>query len=194
MSQDYRKIWENINGPIPIDDKGRTYEIHHLDGDRTNNDIENLVCISIEEHYKIHFNQGDFGAAVMIAKRMELPPDYISSIQKGIKRPGVGGVKKGTIPWNKGRSGYKLNLSVNGLRNRTESPKRRSKIKEKDVLKIVKDFNDEITIDDSRIGKVMKNGKKMSYRRSFCENVSMIYGVTPQAIERILKIYVQEKR
>jgi hypothetical protein len=28
----YRKVWEKINGPIPKDDLGRSYEIHHIDG------------------------------------------------------------------------------------------------------------------------------------------------------------------
>jgi len=26
----YRKIYEDHNGPIPVDEDGRTYEIHHL--------------------------------------------------------------------------------------------------------------------------------------------------------------------
>lgn len=30
------------------------YVIHHLDGDKTHNVIENLVCISVEEHEWIH--------------------------------------------------------------------------------------------------------------------------------------------
>lgn len=31
----------------------------------------------------------------------------ISNSHKGIKRPGIGGVKKGNIPWNKDKRGYK---------------------------------------------------------------------------------------
>lgn len=53
----YRQIWEKTYGPIPTDDTGRKYEIHHIDGNKKNNSIENLKCISIEEHYKIHLNQ-----------------------------------------------------------------------------------------------------------------------------------------
>jgi hypothetical protein len=30
---DYRKIWIKHNGDIPVDKTGRTYEIHHKDGD-----------------------------------------------------------------------------------------------------------------------------------------------------------------
>lgn len=53
---DYRKIWEKENGPIPKDENGRTYDIHHIDGNRKNNSIENLMCVSIQEHYEIHLN------------------------------------------------------------------------------------------------------------------------------------------
>lgn len=100
---DYRKIWEQTYGKIPVDCDGRTFEIHHLDGDSDNNEISNLKCLSIKEHYELHLKQGDFGAAAMIAKRMGLPPNHLSEIQKGVKRPGVGGAKKGRTPWNKNK-------------------------------------------------------------------------------------------
>ena len=34
----YRKIYEQHHGPIPIDESGRTYDIHHIDGNHFNND------------------------------------------------------------------------------------------------------------------------------------------------------------
>jgi hypothetical protein len=70
MSKNYRKIWEMHNGPIPTDEKGRRYEIHHIDGDRSNNDISNLKCVTIEEHLSIHLSQNDLVEAALIAKRM----------------------------------------------------------------------------------------------------------------------------
>lgn len=48
----HRKIWEEKNGKIP---KG--YHIHHLNGNPYNNEISNLVCLSPEEHGKIHENE-----------------------------------------------------------------------------------------------------------------------------------------
>lgn len=68
----YRKIWEDTIGEIPVDESGRTYEIHHLDGDRENNLPYNLACVSIAEHYRIHFEQGDYYACASISKRMQL--------------------------------------------------------------------------------------------------------------------------
>lgn len=77
---DYRKVWENENGPIPKDEKGRTFEIHHKDGNRSNNSIENLQCVSIEEHYKIHLDQGDYSAAAAIAARLDLSVEEIREL------------------------------------------------------------------------------------------------------------------
>lgn len=44
-----RDIWEYYNGPIP-----KNYHIHHIDRNTTNNDLANLMCVSEEEHIKIH--------------------------------------------------------------------------------------------------------------------------------------------
>jgi len=76
----YRRIYEKHYGPIPVDDFGRKYEIHHIDGDHTNNDPSNLKAVTIEEHYKIHHAQGDWLACYLIAVRMKLSPDTISNL------------------------------------------------------------------------------------------------------------------
>ena len=46
----YRKLWEKMNNKKIPDG----YHIHHLDGDKTNNDIKNLVCVSPKDHFEIH--------------------------------------------------------------------------------------------------------------------------------------------
>lgn len=86
----YRKIWESHNGPIPFDEDGRSYEIHHKDGNHTNNDINNLMCISIKEHYDIHFRQGDYAACHLIAKRMAKTPAELSKIISDLNRKRTG--------------------------------------------------------------------------------------------------------
>lgn len=73
----YRKIWEEKFGKIP---KGM--EIHHIDGNRKNNKIENLMCVSIEEHYRIHLEQGDYLACKIMAERMKLSEDERITIHK----------------------------------------------------------------------------------------------------------------
>lgn len=71
----YRKIWEDANGPIPLDYSGRKMEVHHIDGDRTNNSLDNLQLLTIDEHYDIHYNQGDWAACQSIANRMKISPE-----------------------------------------------------------------------------------------------------------------------
>jgi hypothetical protein len=66
----YRKIWQDHYGPIPVDENGRSYEIHHIDGNKKNNHITNLIALSIKDHFEIHFKQGDYLSAHMIAQRM----------------------------------------------------------------------------------------------------------------------------
>ena len=68
----YRKIYEQYFGPIPKDLEGRTFEIHHIDGNRTNNLPSNLKAVSIKQHYDIHLSQGDYYAALLISYRMNL--------------------------------------------------------------------------------------------------------------------------
>ena len=53
MKQNYRKLWIKQYGEIPKDGDGRPYEIHHKDGNHSNNSLDNLVCIPIKEHYDI---------------------------------------------------------------------------------------------------------------------------------------------
>ncbi len=45
----HRLIWEHYNGPIPIG-----MVIHHKNGDKLNNSLENLACISQSEHCRLH--------------------------------------------------------------------------------------------------------------------------------------------
>jgi hypothetical protein len=59
----YRRIYEQHFGPIP-----QGYHIHHIDGDRTNNNPSNLIALSPKEHYNVHFEQGDWAACLLLSK------------------------------------------------------------------------------------------------------------------------------
>ena len=76
----HRKIYENHFGPIPKDDDGRTYEIHHKDGNNENNDFKNLQCVSINEHYNIHYSQGDWNACLRMSFRMRISVEEKSEL------------------------------------------------------------------------------------------------------------------
>ena len=74
------KIYKQHYGDIPIDEYGRTYQIHHIDGNHQNNDPKNLTAVSIQEHYDIHYAQGDYGACYLLARVMNFSPDQLSEI------------------------------------------------------------------------------------------------------------------
>jgi hypothetical protein len=67
----YRKIYEENFGPIPKDRDGRTFDVHHIDGDRSNNHPWNLIALSIEEHFWVHWLQRDRSACAVIAHRLK---------------------------------------------------------------------------------------------------------------------------
>ena len=77
-STNHRKIYEQHYGPIPQDNRGRSYEIHHIDGNHKNNSIDNLKLVTIEEHFAIHLAQEDYGACWIMSFRMNLSPEEIS--------------------------------------------------------------------------------------------------------------------
>ena len=95
----YRKIYEQHYGPIPKDSDGRTYEIHHIDGDHNNNSLDNLKCVSLKEHYDIHFKQGDWEACQAIAIRMETSPIEISKLATMAT---LAKISEGRHPWQGG--------------------------------------------------------------------------------------------
>ena len=81
-STNYRKIYEHHFGPIPRDNYGRTYDIHHIDGNRQNNSPDNLVALSIVDHLRIHESQEDWLACSAIMVRMKCSPEDIADISK----------------------------------------------------------------------------------------------------------------
>ena len=96
----YRKIYESHHGLIPKESDGRTYEIHHIDGNHNNNSPSNLTAVPIQEHYDIHYAQGDFGACMLMKlQRMDHTPKEISILASdaACKR-----VKDGTHPFLSG--------------------------------------------------------------------------------------------
>ena len=72
----HRKIYEEFHGiKIP-----KFMDIHHIDGNHSNNDPLNLKLVTIREHYDIHFSQGDYGAAYMVGLRLKLSDEERSKI------------------------------------------------------------------------------------------------------------------
>jgi hypothetical protein len=78
----YRKIYEQHHGEIPVDETGRTFDVHHIDGNPQNNDPLNLRAVSIQEHYDIHYAQGDYAACVVLGVRLNMPVSEMSRLSK----------------------------------------------------------------------------------------------------------------
>ena len=147
----YRKIYEQYHGPIPKEPNGRSYEIHHKDGDHTNNDPTNLVAVSIQEHHDIHQSQGDWGACSAILMRMQLTPEELSiraseySIQrtKEGKNPFLGGkitrevnarrVANGTHNFLKRSDGSSMSADLHAVGKGSSSPATREKLRKKAI-------------------------------------------------------------
>lgn len=99
IRSNYRKIYEQHYGIIPKDENGRCYEIHHIDGNRSNNNITNLKAVSIKEHYDIHYAQKDWGACFRISQRLKLSPKEKSFISSQCQKKRL---LNGTHPWLNG--------------------------------------------------------------------------------------------
>lgn len=75
-----RLVYKKYFGEIPKDTNGRSYEVHHIDGNHKNNDISNLKLVTIDEHYAIHYSQGDYGACLIMSERMGISPEEKSRL------------------------------------------------------------------------------------------------------------------
>ncbi len=96
--------------------------------------------------------------------------------------------KKGIVTWNKGRKGI--------FKHSTESLKRMSKrhkggnnaraiLREEQVEEILKEYIKKEPLENA--GKLMKNGRIMSYNRAFSLKMSIRYNVHPVSIDSILR-------
>lgn len=97
----YRSVYRKHYGEIPKDAKGRSYDIHHKDGNHRNNHPSNLIAIPLEEHYAIHLSQGDHRACALIALRMDNDTKKVSEMASIAARKRV---SDGTHHWLTGIS------------------------------------------------------------------------------------------
>ena len=89
-------------GPIPKDEQGRSFDIHHINGNHADNRLENLKCVSIQEHYDIHLKQCDWGACTLIANRLNMSAEEISELASRLAKANVKQrVESGTHNWLK---------------------------------------------------------------------------------------------
>jgi hypothetical protein len=80
----HRIIYQQHYGSIPKDNNGRSFDVHHIDGNHANNDPKNLVALSISDHYDVHLEQEDWGACRLLAERAKKSPEEIFDLQRKI--------------------------------------------------------------------------------------------------------------
>jgi hypothetical protein len=196
----YQYIWIKHNSEIPKDEYGRSFEIHHIDGNNKNNNIENLQCVSIQEHYDIHFNQGNQAACHAIRIRMseenivtgwthsEKTKKIISELHKGRKQTPehIENARLGRLKNLNKRK--KPTYSEEGMRKLKESNKTRevteeTRKKRSESLKQVKKTDEwKKKISDSNIGKIVSDETRKKLRESHL-------GIKPskESIEKMLE-------
>jgi hypothetical protein len=111
----YHKIYKTFYDSIPKDQNGRSFEIHHIDGDRTNNSILNLVALSIQDHYDVHYIQGDYGACWKIAERFNLSNEEISNLGRQNAKYQI---ERGIHPW---QGDHSKKLQAKRVREKTHN-------------------------------------------------------------------------
>lgn len=99
-------------------------------------------------------------------------------------RQGIGGVNKGTIPWNKGIKNCFSEETIEQMKNVRKGRVFSRKLSDDEIKQIRLLY--EQTPDLPLVGLIMKNGKKMSYIQAFCKEHSGKYNITPQGMKRII--------
>lgn len=131
------------------------------------------------------------------AKKLEI--DYIKKFNTYIKgwnkspggegfdnynRSGIGGVKKGSVPWNKDKKNCFSKETIEKMRSTRKGRVFSRKVTEEQVKEIRNLYDRQENL--PLVNLIMKNGKKMSYIQAFCKKYSSIYGITPQGMKRII--------
>ncbi len=136
----HREVYEFHNGTIP---KGM--HIHHVDFDKTNNKIENLIMLTPKDHLKIHEN----------AKTKQ---------QKQQRREHLNKIREKTKKWHKSEEGKRW--------HREHFNKNKDKIQEKALKKCICCGKE---VEMLKSGKFCSNKCKSKHRReSGVDNVERI--------------------
>lgn len=100
-------------------------------------------------------------------------------------RKGVGGVKKGNIPWNKGVKKCFSEKTIEQMKTNRKGRVFSRKVTDQQIKEIRNLYNQNLNLPD--VGKIMKNGKKLSYLQAFCKTYAKNYNLSVQGLIRIIK-------
>lgn len=115
----YRLVYLSFVGQIP---KGKKYHIHHIDGNKQNNNVNNLKLVNSSEHHKIHiaenplmlsglvrYNKYDKTKAIM---QFDLDGNYIKTYLNGVEASKETGICRRNILQVANKEPYNKNGNV----------------------------------------------------------------------------------
>lgn len=102
----------------------------------------------------------------------------------GYARTGVGGVKKGNIPWNKGMKGCFSEDTINKMSRTRKGKIHSSKL----TIEKVRFIRDLYTMKPrlKGVGEIQSNGRVLSYERAFSRYYAEEVGTTPNNLYKII--------
>lgn len=103
-----------------------------------------------------------------------------------VDRKGIGGVKKKTTPWNKGKKNCFSEETIKKFKKTRKGKIHSSKLNEK-IVKEIREFYDKKPKVNFEVDKVMRNGKKMSYEQAFSKTYYTTYGITSNGLKKIIE-------
>jgi len=102
----------------------------------------------------------------------------------GYERTGIGGVKKGNIPWNKGKVGCFSEETINKMSRSRRGKIHSSKLTLEKVRSIRVLYTTRPKI--KGVGEVQPNGRVLSYERAFSRHYAEDFGITPNNLYKII--------
>ena len=109
IHQIYRLVWEAFNGPIP-----KKHNIHHRDFNPANDRLDNLECLTVQQHMKIHQNNRSNETIQKMSdvKKGKHPWNYGLHFMSEEQKKAVAKRFTGVEPSNKGKHAYNNGIKV----------------------------------------------------------------------------------
>lgn len=107
------------------------------------------------------------------------------ALSSGYDRAGIGGVSKGTLPWNYRKVGVFSEQTRKAWSAKRKGKVHSSKMTTEQWQHVIDLFHQRPHIDTA--GTISKNGRTLPYKRAFCNKHASMFNVTSANLYRLLK-------